>query len=597
MEHITLEIGLVIIASSLVGVVLYYLKQPLILAYVLAGILIGPSGFGLIQNPEFVHGISVIGIMLMLFLVGLEMNTSRLKELGMVALVAGIGQVVFTGIAGFFIVKMFGFTTIQSVYLAVALTFSSTVIAVKLMSDKKDTNSLYGQICIGILIVQDILAIVALLLLAGFKEGSFAFEYTHFIEIFIKGSIVAVITILVANKILKHLYKKIASSHELLVLFSISWCFIVALVSMKIGFSIEIGAFIAGISLANLPYTFEINAKAKVLRDFFITIFFAALGTGMVFSSIGSLIVPLIVLSLFVLIGNPIIVLLIMGAMGYDKRTAFFTGLNIANISEFSLIVIALGSKLGHLGEKVTSMVTIIAIGTMIISSYMITYNSQLYRILKKYLSIFEFRKKKDIPIKKNMLQKHIILFGCGQVGEQVLEQVLGFKDNYIVIDHDNQVIKNLIKKDIHCMFGDVEDEELLGELNMEEAELIISTLPNIEDNYFLLQYLNGMNPQKKPIMIATANSGREGMEIFNRGVDYVILKPYLGAHHIHSINKEIYQLEKELESVHVSKEITPKKHLGDNEIASLLHNLNKLRLGEIKEKISQNKIVVKTKG
>ncbi len=596
MESITLEIGLIIIASSLVGVILYYLKQPLILAYVLAGVLIGPAGFGLIQDPKFVHGVSTIGIMLMLFLVGLEMNTSRLKELGAVALVAGIGQVVFTGMTGFFIVKMFGFTTIQSVYLAIALTFSSTVIAVKLMSDKKDTNSLYGQICIGILIVQDILAIIALLLLAGFKEGSFAFEYMHFIEIFIKGSIVAIITILVSNKILKHLYKKIASSHELLVLFSIAWCFIVALTSMKIGFSIEIGAFIAGISLANLPYTFEINAKAKVLRDFFITIFFAALGTGMIFSSVGSLLVPLIVLSLFVLIGNPLIVLIIMGAMGYDKRTAFFTGLSIANISEFSLIVIALGSKLGHLGEKVVSMTTIIAIGTMIISSYMITYNNQLYRVLKKYLSIFEFRKKKDLSVKNGTLQSHIILFGCGQVGEQVLEQVVGFKDDYIVIDHDNQVIKKLIKKDIRCMFGDVEDEELLGELNIEEAEVIISTLPNMENNYFLLRYLNNMDPQKKPIMIATANSGREGMEIFNRGADYVVLKPYLGAHHIHSINKEIYQLEKELADIHIAKEITPEKHLGDNEIASLLHNLNKLRLKEIKEKISQNKTVVKQK-
>jgi len=332
MEHLLYELGLVIISSAAIGVLLYQLKQPLILAYILAGVLIGPFGFGLIEDPEFVHGISSIGIMLMLFLVGLEMNTSRLKDLGLISLVVGIGQVIFTGVAGFFLVRLFGFTTIQSIYLAVALTFSSTVIAVKLLSDKRDTNSHYGQICIGVLIVQDVLAIIALLVLAGFKEGSFAFDYMHFGEIFIKGAVLAVVAVFVFKKILDLIYSRIASSHELLVLFSLSWCFLISIISMKIGFSMEIGAFIAGISLANLPYTFEINAKSRVLRDFFITIFFAALGTGMIFSSVGSLLTPMIILSLFVLIGNPLIVLLLMGILGYDKKTAFFTGLNIANI-------------------------------------------------------------------------------------------------------------------------------------------------------------------------------------------------------------------------------------------------------------------------
>lgn len=535
------------------------------------------------------------------------MNISRLKDLGLVALVTGIGQVIFTGLIGFLIVKLFGFTTIQSIYLAIALTFSSTVIAVKIMSDKKDTKSFYGQICIGILIVQDVLAIAALLLLAGFKEGSFLFDFMHFGGVFIKGAVLAVATILISKHVLKYVYSKIATSHELLVLFSLSWCFLIALLSMKIGFSMEIGAFIAGISLANLPYTFEINAKTKVLRDFFITIFFVALGTGMVFSSVGSFILPLVVLSLFVLIGNPIIVLLLMGIMGYDKRTAFFTGLNIANISEFSLIVIALGSKLGHLGENIVSMVAIIAIVTMVLSSYMITYNNWVYSILKKYLSIFELRKKKCISTKKELLSNHIILLGCGQMGEQVLEQVLGFKDDYIVVDHDNQVIKKLMKGGINCLFGDVEDYELLEELNLEDAEVIISTLPNTEDNYFLLQYLENMDQEKKPIVIATANSGREGIDIFNKGVDYVILKPYLGAHHIHNLNKAIYNIEEELQHVHVSKNIIHKthsisgkiaheKHSDDHEIVRLLHNLNKLRLKEIKNKINQKKIIVQSK-
>jgi Kef-type K+ transport system membrane component KefB/Trk K+ transport system NAD-binding subunit len=592
MESLAFEIGIVIIASALTGLILHQLKQPLILAYIIAGILIGPFGLGLIQDPKFIHGIATIGIMFMLFLVGLEMNTSRLKDMGPIALVTGIGQIMFTGIIGFSIIRMFDFTMIQSVYLAVALTFSSTVIAVKLMSDKKDTKSLYGQICIGILIVQDILAIIALLLLAGFKQNSFGFDFMHFGGVFTKGILLTITVILVSKYILKYLYGKIATSRELLILFSLSWCFLVALISMKIGFSMEIGAFVAGISLANLPYAFEINTKAKVLRDFFITIFFAALGTGMIFSSIGSLILPLIVLSLFVLIGNPIIVLFIMGRMGYDKRTAFFVGLNIANISEFSLIVIALGSKLGHLGEKITSMAAIIAMTTMVISSYMITYNKQLYRIFKKHLSIFEKKNKNKLSSKSESLSNHIILIGCGQMGEQVLEQILSFKDDYIIVDHDTQVIKKLMKKNINCLFGDVESEELIAELDIEHAEVIISTLPKSEDNYFLLQYLKNMDQKKKPIVIAAANTGREGMEMSKRGVDYVVLRHYLLAHHIHYINKEIYQIREELRHVPVLKNIIQKTNFSDNELAQMVHEQNKFRLKNLKSKVNLTKTI-----
>ncbi len=607
MEHLILEIGIVIVSAAVVAVILYYLKQPLILAYILAGIFIGPFGFWLISKVEFIHGIAGVGIILMLFLVWLEMNTSKLKDLWLVALITGIGQVVFTGVTGFIIVKMFWFTTIQSMYLAVALTFSSTVIAVKLMSDQKSTKSLYGQICIGILIIQDILAIMALLILTGFQEGSFSFDFLHFVWVFIKGIVLTIASIFIAKKILKYIYNKIASSQELLVLFSLSWCFFIALISMKIGFSMEIWAFIAGISLANLPYTFEINVKTKILRDFFITIFFVSLGTGLIFSSIWSLILPLIVLCLFVLVGNPIIILVLMGIMGYDKRTAFFTWLNIANISEFSLIVIALWFKLKHLDETITSMAAIIAIVTMVLSSYMITYNHVLYRYFQKYLSIFEFRKKKGSSQKRQPLLDHIIILWCGRMGEQVLEQVLSFKDDYIVVDHDNQTIKNLMDKNINCIFGDIDNEELLESLDIKDAEIIISTLPNSEDNYFLLKYLENMDPENKPIVIAIANSWREGMEIFNRWVDYVILKHHLGAKQIHQVNKEIYQISEDLKHISLSKNIkhniSPKtneiiyeKLNDDHQVAKLLHNLNKLRLDEIKHKIKKKDIIVKTK-
>jgi len=595
MESLFFELGLVIISAALVGVVSYFLKQPLILAYLVAGVLIGPFGFGLIHNIETIHVIANVGIMLMLFLVGLEMNPERLKDLGVVAFATGVGQVLFTGLIGWVIIYLFDFTLIESIYLTVAITLSSTVIAVKLIYDKRDNNALYGQVAISILLVQDIIAILALLSLSGFKTGTFDFDFLHFGLILFQGIALSVAVIVTARKLLGYLYNKIATSHELLILFSLSWAFMVALFAEMAGFNIEIGAFIAGVSLASLPYTYEINAKSKVLKDFFITIFFVALGAGLVFSSMGHLIPAFITLSVFVLIGNPLIVMVIMGLFGYDKRTSFFTGISIANVSEFSFILVGMGLTLGHLDKQVVAMLTLVGIFTMTVSSYFMTYNNAIYNKLRKYLTIFEFRKSRTkLSNVKKGLQNHIILLGCGQMGQQILNQIKNFKDDYLVVDHDNTVIKGLIKKDISCIFGDVEDAELINELNLEGAEIVISTLPSPEDNLFLIKYLEKMPSAKRPIVIVTTDSGREGVELFNRGADYVILKPYLGAEHISQINKELYQLEEDGPLQIMQDGDDGKKFKGDSDYARILHNLNKLRLAEIKQKIKKKHIRLK---
>ncbi len=597
MESLFFELGLVIISAALVGVVGYFLKQPLILAYVVAGVLIGPFGFGLVHNIETIHIIANVGIMLMLFLVGLEMNPDRMKDLGFVAFATGMGQVVFTGVVGYALIAIFNFSLIETIYLTISITLSSTVIAVKLIYDKRDNNALYGKVAISILLIQDVIAILALLALTGFTVGSFDFDFLKFGGILLRGIIMSIVVVFVARKFLSYLYNKIATSHELLILFSLSWAFGVALLAELVGFNIEIGAFIAGISLASLPYTFEINAKAKILRDFFITIFFVALGAGLVFSSIGSLIVPFIILSFFVLIGNPLIVMVIMGLLGYDKRTSFFTGLSIANVSEFSLILVAMGYSLGHLSQQVVAMLTLIGIFTMTISSYFMTYNNKLYNLLRRYLTIFEFKKSKTklANIKKG-IQNHIVLLGCGQMGQQILDQIKNFKDDYLVVDHDNTVIKNLIKKGVSCIFGDVEDAELINELGLENAEIVISTLPSTEDNMFLIKYVETMPMDHRPIVIVTSDSGREGVELFNRGADYVILKHYLGAEHIFQINKELYQLEDEGPVQLMGEVAEEKKFKSDNDYAKVLHNLNRLRLAEIKQKIEKKHIKLKVK-
>lgn len=587
MDNFLFEIGIVVIFSAVFSVLSYFLRQPLILAYILAGVLIGPLGFGFVTDPEFIHVMAEIGVILMLFLIGLEMDVSRLKNLRKIALIAGLGQMFFTSLVGFEINLLLGFNYIESTYLAIALAFSSTVIAVKMLSDKHDTSSLYGQICIGILIVQDFLAVLALVFLASFDQGAFNFDPIHLFEILGEGFLIAVLTILFANKVLVHLYSYIANSREIIVIFSLAWCFLIAFISSYFGFSLEIGAFIAGISLANLPYTFEINMKAKVLRDFFITIFFASLGIVLVLDSWYEYIIPVVILSLFILIGNALIVIILMGLTGYDKRTSFFTGLTLANISEFSIIIFTLGHKIGHVDDKLVSMVIFIAVFTMIISTYLITYNRQLYNIFKKYLGIFARRKNKFVKNKIRSLSDHIVILGGGRVGSQILEQVMTFKESYIVVDHDNQVIENLLNRGVHCLFGDITDEDVLELLNLEKAEVIISTFPNEEEDYFLLRHLKTL--KEKPIVIGIASNAREGLKLFEEGMDYVILKEYLSAQHIHQLNREIYDLEDNhlnLDGILSEEELKKleKKPYEEGEYATFVHNINQKNLKNIKK-------------
>ncbi len=600
MENLLSEFGIVIVAAAVIGVVGFYLKQPLVLAYILAGILIGPYVFGLVKDIDFLNVVSEIGVMLMLFLIGLEMNVARVKHLGFTPIIIGLGQIVITSVISFFIIRFFDFNMIETMYIVVAMTMSSTVIAVKVLSEKGELNSLYGQIVIGTLLVQDMVAIFSLLLLAGFKDGVFAFDSLDFALIIVKALIMAVITVIVANKLLRYVFNKIATSPELLVLLSISWCFVIALTSKYIGFSMAIGSFIAGLSLANLPYTFEITAKSSVLKNFFVTIFFVSMGASMKFGSVGLLLIPLLVLVVYVLIGNPIIVMTIMGALGYKKRISLFAGLAVANISEFSLLLVALGSTLGHINDSIYAMVTIVGISTMAISSYMMTYNDQIYGKLKDFLNIFEmrkrhFRQKKD----EKKISDHIILLGCGKMGEEILEQIVSFKDDYVVVDHDNQVIQRLTQRGIRCLFGDIEDEDLLKELQIDRAELVISTLPNSSDHYFLLKQIQKLDKKKRPIFVAVANSGREGLELFEKGVDYVVVKPYLAATQMHQVNQELYDLEDEVfeDVLKRHQEKIEKNAHSDHDYARIIAQLSRLRLQEIKEGLKRDHFLLRKKG
>jgi len=523
---IFIQFGLIVLVVLILSGIMRILKQPLIIGYIISGIILGPFFLNFISGNQTINFFSEIGVALLLFIVGLHLSPKVIKEVGKISLITGIGQIVFTSIGGFLIGIVFGFSWLVSLYISIALTFSSTIIIMKLLSDKEALEKLYGKISIGFLLVQDLVAIIILIVISSLSTAGNPGNILLFTSL--KGLGIIVILAPISYFVLPKLSNFFAKSQEFLFVFSITWGLGLAALFFYAGFSIEVGALIAGIVLSISPYSYEISSKLKPLRDFFIISFFLILGSQMVFGNISNFIVPIIVFSLFILIGNPLIVMILMGIFGYNKKTGFMAGLTVAQISEFSLILVALGVKVGHLSQEILSLVTLIGLITIGGSTYMIMYSDKIYPRISKLLTVFEKKKlcKKEIPKK----EYQYILLGYNRIGYSILKAFSKLTKDYVVIDFDPKTINELKTQKAPCIYRDVEDVEFLEELNLKKAKVIVSTIPEKETNLFLLREFKKRNTN---IVILTARQISDALELYKAGADYVILPHFLGGEYV----------------------------------------------------------------
>ena len=505
------------------------LKQPAIIGYLVSGILAGPFFLNIISSTETLSAFSQIGVALLLFFVGLNLNPKVIREVGKVSLITGIGQIIFTAAVGFVIAKALGFPDMTSLYLSIALAFSSTIIIMKLLSDKKDLESLYGRISIGFLIVQDLVAIMILLAISSLGSGADLASLA--IGTVIRGVICIAMLFVLTFYLLPPLTRAIAKSQEFLLMFSITWCLVIASVFYRLDFSIEAGALLAGVALSLTPYHLEISSRMKPLRDFFLILFFVMLGSQMVFSDILANILSIVLLSLFVLVGNPIIVMALMGLLGYTKRNGFLAGLTVAQISEFSLILLAMGASLGHIPKDIMSVATAVGLITFAGSTYMIIHSNSLYPLLSRYLSVFERRGRKvDEQGYARGRDHEIILFGYNRIGFDVLEALKKAKRRFLIIDYDPGVIATLSREGYDCRYGDANDSELLNEINFSNIRMVISTIPITDTNMLLIGKVREAN--RGAIIAVVSHQIDDAMSLYEKGATYVIMPHFLGGKH-----------------------------------------------------------------
>lgn len=553
-----IELSIIIGVTVLIAGMARLLKQPLIIGYIFSGIILSPYFLDIIRPTETIKVFSQLGITLLLFIVGLNLSPKVIKEVGKVSLITGVGQIIFTSLFGFLIAKLLGFSTIVSIYIAVALSFSSTIIVMKLLSDKKDLEKLYGKISIGFLLVQDISVIILLMVISSFS-ANLSLNSLSFVNILGGISLIGGF-VLVSIYVLPKLSTFFAKSQEFLFLFSIGWGLGLAALFYYMGFSMEIGALVAGVALSMSPFHYEISSKMKPLRDFFIMLFFILLGSQIVFVNMGELIFPAIVFSLFVLIGNPLILMILMGLLGYKKKTGFQAGLTVAQVSEFSLILIALGVSVGHLTNEILSFVTIIGLITISGSTYLILYSNKIYPYLSKYLSIFERKKIKEK--KQDLRDYDIILFGYNRIGYDLLKSFKKLKKGFLVVDYNPETIEELSKKGIQCRYGDADDSEFIDELNLTKIKMVISTIPEFETNLLLINKVKQAN--KNAIVIVVSHNIEETNILYDNGATYVIMPHFLGGRHASiminkyklNLNKFLVEKKKHLKLLKIKREL-----------------------------------------
>jgi Kef-type K+ transport system membrane component KefB len=481
----------VVVAAAAFAVLARSVRLPSIAAFLFAGLLIGPLA-GFVKSSHSMELVSELGIVLLLFIVGLELSFEKIRDVGRVAVLAGLGQVTLTATGAGLSCLVLGFGVKDAIVLALALTFSSTVVVVKVLSDKGEFDRLHGRISVGILLVQDIVVIVVLTVLSGLRSGGYdGVAVGVGIAKAFGGMILLLAGVLAFSKlILPVAFEWAARSTATVFIWSLFWCFALVSVAEHLGLSVELGAFFAGVSLAQLPYSKDLQHRIKPLMNFFVAVFFVSLGLQMSPGDISSRWVPVAALSVFVLIGKPLIVHFLLTRLGFGNKTSFLAGTSLGQISEFSFIFVALAASAGLVGREIITITGLVGIITIAISSYFMSSAERVFEALnaRRIFSIFRAREESE-PGASAELSDHIIVIGMNTLGRRLAMSLTERGETVIAVDTDPRKLRRL---PCRTHLGSVEFRDVLEELGLSRAKLLVSAL-RIEEVNDVLAYRCGI--------------------------------------------------------------------------------------------------------
>lgn len=483
------EFAVLLVMAAFAGAIGAFLRQPLIISFIIIGIIAGPSALGIVQSGDEIALLAKLGIAILLFIVGLKLDLNLIKSLGGVAAIIGLGQMGLTVTVGAGFSLLLGFSLQTALLIGVALAFSSTIIIIKILSDKREIDSLHGQIALGVLIVQDLAVVLAMIILATLSSATLkdmGSDIGSGVMIAL-GQVILYTAVLLAGLALfmriaaLKVVSFMARNQELLLCFAIAWAVSLAALCDVMGLSKELGGLLAGISLASTPFRDAIISRLSSLRDFLLLFFFISLGTQLDLGTLGVAVAPAIALSVFVMLFKPLIIMGLAGLLGYRKRTGFLAGLSLAQISEFSLIFAAMAYNAGFIAQEILALITLIGVITIIVSTYLISLSQTLYRWLEPFLGIFEksgdYREQDDDTAK---LKKSydIILFGLGRYGQAMARDFLDNGQSLLAVDFNPEEVRRWRTKGYDAIYGDANDTAFFHALPLKNAKWVVSALP-----------------------------------------------------------------------------------------------------------------------
>lgn len=527
-----IQLSLVLAMAAVISIIMRLLRQPLIIGYILTGLVAGPAFLNIIQNHSDFATFSQIGTTLLLFIVGLGLNVKLIKSTGKPAFLVFLSNAVFLSLFAFAAGKLFNFTLAESILIGFGLVLSSTIVVVKALGDNHEQNRLHGRLIIGVLLVEDLAATLLLIGIASSRTGGAS---EALIGLAVKGLSLASVLIIFSWAVLPRLVKFFASSQEFLFGFALAWAFSVATLFDLAGFSVEVGALFAGVSLASLSYAQEISTRLKPIRDFFLLLFFISMGEHLTLSGITSAIIPALVCVAAVSFIKPFSVANTLGLLKYTKQTGFKVSAHLSQISEFSIVMMALAQAEGLVGDRVVNVITLTALITIASSSYLIKYDGSLFRRFQSLLPIIE--RKLLNPDTGKALQYEYLLFGYRRGGHEFVQTFRSLHKPFAVVDYNPEIVESLEHQHIPVVYGDATDYELLEEIGTNTAEIVVSILPGLQNNITLLHYLRKHNP--KCLFICHANDYDDAATLYETGASYVMLPHFIGSEKMSAFIRE----------------------------------------------------------
>ena len=535
MHELIRDITYCIVAAWLLGLAAQYARQPLLLAYLAGGFALGPMGFGFIESAESISAIAELGLIFLLFMIGLEIDLKKIASAGRSITITALVQILGGLVLGVIFFRLCGFALgsgkWDALYLAVAAALSSTVIVVKMLYDKEELDTLTGRITLGVLVLQDLAVILFLAIQPNLGNLAPALLFLSLVRV----TVLVAATFAVSRYVLPALFRGVARVPELMQVGAIAWCFLIGEFAEQLHLSREMGALVAGVALSTFPYALDVTAKVISLRDFFVTLFFVAIGMQIPLPS-GSLVGWVLTFAAFVVITRAVTVFTPLYLMRQGLRTSIIPSVNLCQVSEFSLVVLALGAQAAHLASSATRGIVALAFTLLaVVSTFGIAKSDSLARKLILWLKRFGFRDLDYVPTDADAAGgaaddhgARIVFVGFFRTASSLLEDIQShcpeLAAEVAVVDFSPVARDGLLKRHVPVIYGDVSHRDTLVHAGVDKAEVLISTVPDSllkgTTNARLVRLLRQLNPTAK--IIATVDVLQQARELLDAGADYV---------------------------------------------------------------------------